>query len=103
MPNADIPVVRIFCDYDADGVWGYPYYEEYYSWKTEKEADLEALESMGRNEDLRFYDKDWVLLRELEQWNAHFDRWYLEWTNFLQGWGEPLDLADFDPDQFTKT
>ena len=105
-PNPDIPVVRIFCDYAAEGVWGYPgYYEEYYAWtmKTDKEADLEALESMGHSEDLRHWGRDLALLRELEQWNAQFDYGHLAWTYFLQGWGEPVDLTVFDPDTFTET
>ena len=97
-------VIRVFCDYEAEGVWGYPNSDDYYFLhETDREAALTALESMGRSEDYHKLSKDWALLRDLELWNMQFSRWYLDFqmSLWVEGFPSP-SLEDFNPNEFTQ-
>lgn len=80
--------VRVFCDYEADGLWGYP------CWCAWPDGETPAI--LHGN---TAHAPDLPVLRDLALWNRSFSAWFMDWENSLYG----LCAAPrhFDPDAFT--
>ena len=86
-------VVRIFCDYGADGIWGYPLYPSY-------DDDQDWYPFFRTNADTT-HEPDRFILRDLALWNEQWEAMFRGWVDTeLYGEGT-FDCSLFDPDAFS--
>ncbi|OGR35089.1 MAG: hypothetical protein A2051_13565 [Desulfovibrionales bacterium GWA2_65_9] len=83
------PRVRIFCDYEAEGIWDYPCGCD---WPKDCSPEIWH-ENTTHAPDL-------LILRDLALWNRRYSTWFADWERSIRGEGEP-PTAWFDPDAFT--
>jgi len=83
------PRVRIFCDYEAEGIWDYPCGCD---WPKDCSPEIWH-ENTTHAPDL-------LILRDLALWNRRYSTHFFDWEQSIRGEGDP-PTAWFDPDAFT--